>query len=137
MLPFQEGGAVEYVARETLSVGDYACRYRDGSSPPVRFERKGMGDLFGTMTTNYKRFKKEMNRATAEGIQLILAVEGSFTDVIAGWAHSQYSGDSMAKKLMTMQIRYKMDMVFCQSRFEMARYITEFYEAIGREKFRK
>lgn len=133
-LPFREGGAIEGVEKVTLSYGDYAVRYRDGSSPPVRFERKGMGDLYGTMTTGYPRFKKEMERARSDGASLILAVEGSLSDVLEGHRHSSWSGDSMTQKLFTLMVRYKMDVVFCVNRLEMARFISEYFQAIGRER---
>ena len=92
-----------------------------------------MGDLFGTMTSGYSRFKKEMGRAKESGIDLILAVEGTLGDVLDGISHSQFSGDSMAQKLFTLQVRYGLQVVFCSNRLEMTRHITEYFEAIGRE----
>lgn len=120
--------------RMTLSVGDYACRFLDGTIPPVRFERKSLPDLFGTMTSGYPRFKREMGRATAEGLTLILLVESPLLAVLNGTPRSQYSGESMIQKLFTLMIRYRLTIIFCKGRVEMARYIREYCEAIGRER---
>ena len=97
------------------------------------FERKGLGDLFGSLTQGYKRFKAEIQRAREAHVDLILLVEHSLSTVLDGYAHSQFGGDSMVKKLMTLQVRHKFPVVFCQARFEAARYVVEYFCAIGRE----
>lgn len=132
-LRFKVAGSVEGVEKATLNVGDYAVRFRDLTQPPVVFERKAMGDLFGTMTQGYPRFKKELRRAKEGGIDLILIIEGTLGDVLDGTAHSKFSGESMVQKLFTMQVRYAMPVVFSANRIEMARHIVEYFEAIGRE----
>ena len=43
-----------------LNVGDYCICFHDGHIPSVVFERKSVGDLFGTLTGGYDRFKKEI-----------------------------------------------------------------------------
>ena len=78
-LNFPVGGVVEKVTAMKLDVGDYQCRFRDGTIPPCSFERKGLGDCYGTMTSGYLRFKKEMKGAkegaepTLEGTPLMEA----------------------------------------------------------------
>ena len=121
------------IERRCLSVGDYGCEYENGWAPPFYFERKSIGDLYGTMTGGYKRFKAEMERAVEAKVKLVLIVEETLGEVGDGWKHSEFSGDSMIQKLFTLRVRYGLETVFCDGRREMVRYIKEFYCAIGRE----
>ena len=132
-MPFRIEGNVEGVETIKLDVGDYGVRYRDGVRPPVYFERKAIGDLWGTMTHDYPRWKRELKRAREAGVTLILIIEGSLTDVGSGWIHSGFPGPSMEQKLFTIQVRYSLPIVFSNNRLEMARYIVEYFSAIGRE----
>jgi ERCC4-type nuclease len=117
-----------------LDVGDYQVQYRDGYIPPVAFERKSIGDLYGTMTHGYARFKRELERAREGNIKLILIIEGTYTKIAGGYDRSEFQGESMVRKLMTMWIKYELVPVFCKDRVEMANYIAEYYCAIGRLK---
>ncbi len=128
---------IEQVKRMALPCGDYAVQYKDGYIPSVIFERKSIGDLFSTMTHGYTRFKREIEKAKEFDITLILAIEGTFSKVASGYDHSEYSGDSMIRKLMTMFVKYNLYPVFCRDRVEMASYITEYYIAIGKYKGNK
>lgn len=121
------------IIHEALSCGDYGCQFEDGYRPPFYFERKSLGDLYGTMTHGYKRFKKELERAKSEGIKLFLLCEDSLQTVSKGYSHSSLGGDSLVRKLFTLRVRYDLEAVFCGSRWECKRYIIEFYEAVGRE----
>ena len=132
-LKFKEDGMLEKVVRAKLDHCDYACQYTNGDYAPFFFERKSIGDLYGTMTQGYHRFKDEIKRCKADGHIMILAIEGTYTDVLAGFEHSRFSGASMAKKLMTLLLRYQVYPVFFSSRVEMAAYIRELFEAWGRE----
>ena len=115
-----------------LEVGDYGAIYKDSTVAPIYFERKGINDLFNTMTNNYDRFKEEMARAKEMGVKLVLAIEGTPATVLAGTPYSKFSGESMMRKLMTLWLRYDLMPMFCGTRAEMARVIFEFYEAFGR-----
>jgi len=131
-LKFQIGGVVTAVERATLPVGDYHAVYADDSSPPLFFERKSLGDLFSTMTQGYPRFKNEMLAASNAGLKLTMIVEASLSDVYGGYGHSQFSGESCVKKLMTLWCRYGLQPVFCNDRDESAAFIVETFDAIGR-----
>lgn len=131
-LEFSITGALTETARATLPVGDYVAEYTDGSRPPIYFERKSLPDLYGTMTHGYERFRKELKRARAGGVKLVLAIEAHFLDVAAGYEYSQFSGESMVRKLMTLWLKYDLMPLFCGGREEMATMIREFYEAFGR-----
>ena len=115
-----------------LEVGDYCCLYKDGSVPNIIFERKSIGDLFGTLGGGYERFKREIIRAKELNIKLILIIEGSLSKVLKGYDRSQLSGISIIKKLFTLWVRYDLLPVFAKDRDECSRFIIEYYLAIGR-----
>jgi len=129
-LNFKEGVFAEIV-REGLPVGDYWCEV-EGAEIPIVFERKSLGDLFGTMTSGYARFKREMARARQAGITLVLIIEGSMKDVAKGYQYSKFDGNAMLKKLFMLWIRYDLFPVFCEDRRTASRFIEETFSAVAR-----
>ena len=121
----------------SLAVGDYACQFKDGHIPPVFFERKSLGDLFGTMGKGYPKFKREMIKANEQEITLILIIENPLTDVLNGHAYSTMEGISVVRKLFTLWCKHGLKPVFCKNRREMAEYIKQFYIAVGKEYLRR
>ena len=130
-LDFKGIDGVEKVERMTLPYGDYTAIVH-GSPVPIVFERKGFSDLWGTMTGGYPRFKREMERAKADNIKLVLIIEGSYSDVYQGFDKSVYDGASMLKKLATLYVKYDLEYVFCESRRVMARRICDTFFAVER-----
>ena len=120
------------VEKHTLAVGDYACLLDDGSKCPVRFERKSLGDLYGTMTHGYERFKREMSRCTKMHISLIVIVEASFLEVAKGYKYSKFPGRGMIRKCFTLHLRYPdviiYPVIYTNNRSESAAYIKSYYE---------
>jgi ERCC4-type nuclease len=121
------------VKREKLLVGDYQAEFEDGYRPPICFERKGIGDLYGTLTSGYKRFKKEILRAQENKITLIIIIECTFTKVLGGYSHSTIEGITIIRTLFTLWVKYGIKPVFCKDREEASHYITEFFCALGRQ----
>jgi ERCC4-type nuclease len=130
-LDFSGIEGVDKVERMGLSYGDYTAIVH-GRPVPIFFERKGLSDLFGTMTSGYERYKKEMQRAKDDNVKLILIVEGTYTDVWNGIEHSQFDGKSMMKKLATLYVKYDHEYVLCESRRVMARRIADTFLAVER-----
>ena len=124
---------VDRIERTTLQVGDYQARFRDGTIPPVSFERKSLGDLFGTMTGGYKRFKEEVRRARDLQTCLKIIVEAPLAAVWQGTRYSEFPGPSMVQKCFTLMVRHRIQVIFCADRREMARYMLEYFLSIGRE----
>ena len=120
-----------------LDIGDYAVRFKDGYIPPFYFERKTLGDLFSSLTNDYERFKKEIQRATESNYILIIVVEGSFKRILSGYAHSTVEGLTILRKLITLLIRYRVWHHFFNTREDMAHYIAEFYVGVGKEYVRR
>ena len=92
-LEFEEGDVFDEVVREGVPVADYWAEL-DGIQLPLVFERKAMGDLFGTMTKGYQRFKREIERGKEHKLQIVLLIEGSMRDVAKGYKHSKFEGKS-------------------------------------------
>ena len=134
-LPFEVGGVITEVIVEGLPVGDYWMRFEDGREAEIVFERKSISDLWGTLTskTNHERFRREIGRARDSDMSLILIIEGTLGDVCRGNPRSKFKGVSMLRLLFTMWVRYNLFPVFCKNRTEMMRFITETFEAYGRE----
>lgn len=130
-LDFSGIEGVEKVEEMALPYGDYTAIVH-GKPVPIVWERKGFSDLWGTMTGGYDRFKREMERAKADNIKLILAIEGTYSDVWNGFERSQYDGPSMLKKLATLFVKYDLEYHFCESRRVMARRIVDTFYAIER-----
>ena len=130
-LEFEKMEGVDKVETIGLPFGDYTCMV-DGRQIPVAFERKSLGDLYGTMTSGYLRFKKEMVKAKECGHKLILITEGTYSDVEAGYSHSEFSGEAMVKKLETLAVKYDLEWWPCESRQVMAKRILGTFQAIER-----
>jgi hypothetical protein len=84
------------------------------------------------MGSGYERFKKEMERAKADSIKLVLIIEGTYSDVWNGYERSKIEGPSLLKKLATLYVKYDLEYVFCESRRVMARRITDTFLAVER-----
>lgn len=125
---------IESVRVGKLNVGDYTCEFTNGEKSKVVFERKSLGDLFGTLSQGYERFKKEIERAHECNTTLYIIIEGTLTRVARGYNHSRRSGLSIIAQLMTLLIKYNVHTVFCKDRKEMVLYITEFYRSEDRAR---
>lgn len=131
-LPLEFSNRVfDEVVVEGLPFGDYWVEL-EGKELPIVIERKSLGDLFGTMTNGYERFKKEVERVKDAECHLILAIEGSVSDVFGGYEHSQYKGESMLKKLAMLRVRHDIEVMFFGSRDEMRRWVEELFDAVRR-----
>ena len=122
---------VEKVEVAGLAFGDYSAIIH-GKVVPIVFERKGISDLFGTLTAGHARFKREMERAREANFKLIVVIEGTYTDVWNGIPHSKMDGEQIIKILNTMYAKYDLEFWFCESRRVMARRIVDLYSAIER-----
>jgi len=120
-----------------MDVGDYGAEFEDGHIVPIVFDRKSMGDLFGTMGRGYGRFKKCITRANDSNTTLFIIVEGSMTKVLKGYERSQIKGISMIYKLFTLWVKHGVQTIFCKDRAEMAEYITQFYIACGKQHVKR
>ena len=110
------------IVREALKLGDYgAATLTNGEQLamiPVFFQRKGLPDLFGTLT-NEKRhslLRDQCLMAIEVRAKLILAIEGTDEDVLNGFAYSDVPGTTVMKAITTMWFRYDLIPMLCASR---------------------
>ena len=129
-LEFRQG-VFDEIEVKGLEFADYSLEI-EGTKVPIMFERKSLGDLYGTMGTGYKRFKEEMRKAKEADCHLFLLIEASMQEVWKGYEHSSVSGDSMLKKLAMLRVRYDLEVHFFNGRREMARWIEEIFSAVAR-----
>lgn len=125
------------VAKKKLDFGDYGCIFKDGHRVPIFFERKSIGDLYGTMGKGYPRFKKEILRSQVAKATLFIIVEGTLSEIGRGYKHSKIQGKSMVYKLFTLWVKHGIQTIYTSSRKEMAEYITQFYIGCGKEHVRR
>ena len=135
-LKFKNRYITEVISRK-LDIGDYGCQFEDGHIPDIFFERKSIGDLFGTLGKGYERFKREIIRSQESKQTLFIIIEGSLTKIFLGYEHSTLKGISIVYKLYTLWVKHGIQPIFCKDRAEMAEYITQFYIACGKEYVRK
>ena len=68
---------------QKLDEGDYGLEDEEVSGR-TRIERKSVGDLYGTLSVvGHDRFVRELVRAKAKKLKMLVLVEGSFEDVYA------------------------------------------------------
>jgi ERCC4-type nuclease len=125
---------VDGVEKSTLSVGDYAVKYKDGHVPGIVFERKSIPDLFGSLSKGYKRFRRELMKAKESNKELIIIIEGTTQDIIKGTPYSQVQGIQVLRTLLSLYDRYQISHVFFRDRKEMALYVAEMFCAHGRTR---
>jgi len=128
-LKFRKSKVVEDVVVKTLNTGDYSIQ---GYEDQIAFERKSCQDLFSTLGSGHKRFKKELERAQTMDYFCII-IESSFTDVLTknfgGSHYSKMQGHVIIKILMTLKFKYNIDFVFCNNRTESAKFIREMFKS--------
>ena len=64
--------------RVALVVGDYTTEKLLGR---FHIERKSLADLYGTLTSGHRRFRREILRAQERSIQLVVIIEGTKKDM--------------------------------------------------------
>lgn len=121
--------------RKGLKFGDYGCMVEQNQIPIV-FERKGIGDLFGSLTAGYDRFKKVFLRAEAAGFKLIIVIEGTKERILEGYDHSARDPASIIKQLETIERKYGVVHMFFKTRHHMSIYIEEYFRGCEHEKAR-
>lgn len=125
------------VVSKGLVCGDYMVMFKDGYVMPLSFERKALGDLFSTLTSGYKRFKKEIVRAREAKVKLVIVIEGSLNRILKGAPHSTVAGITILRKLITLWMRYGVEFHWFTTREEMALFIVETFCKGGREHVEK
>lgn len=112
--------------RFKLLVGDYSTmKLRE----KFCIERKSLPDLYQTITKDHVRFRNELIRADVNGFKLVMYVEGTREDFIAknfpGGLIRKTKSETLEKIMITVEKRYKLEVVWCKSRDLMKKKIYE------------
>ena len=126
-----KAGIFDFVSISGLPVADYMIKLEDKECP-ILFERKGLGDLFGTLTHGIKRFKRELEKAEEFNCQVVLLIEGTMRDIVDGYEHSSVEGQQILRTVFTLFVKYGVIPVFCPDRRSMAKFIEEIATALQR-----
>jgi len=123
-----------------LKVGDYACEYK-GVLLKTHFERKSPSDFFGTLVQGHNRFIRELERAKALNIKLIVIVECDYSTFVKkefdGAEHSFLSPLILTKILHTTMLNHNLEVVFCNGRKEMVLYIKNYFDALKNKEIKR
>lgn len=130
-LAFPKTDGVETIS-QALPVGDYSAV---GSKVVV--ERKSIADLFSSYTANYDAERAKITRARELGLKFILGIEASASEIRKGhtyWSggeehESKKSGISMVRQLMSVSVKYGVDVWFADGRKDLAFRIMEYFLA--------
>ena len=133
-LVFRKSKIFEGTISKMLNVGDYSL---EGYEDKIAFERKEIGDLFGTLGKGHKRFKKELERAKDyEYFAIIiespfnLVYEKSYSDA----HYSKMQGHVIISILCTLILKYGIDVFWCNSRNEASSLIRNMFKSYLRLK---
>ena len=137
VLDFEIGNGVSEIIDTKLPYGDYMAGFEDKDGKhiefmPLSFDRKTLGDLFGTLGAGMERFKREMSRANEDGVKLIIIVEACFAEVKNGYEHSKVEGESILKTMHTLWVKHDVPYILCNDREDMKEIILHFFSSIGR-----
>lgn len=104
--------------RRKLDSGDYGARFPvngDWLQIPVVIERKmSIDELCQCFTRERKRFKREFERAAANGIKTYLLIENaSFEQMYAHDYKSLMTPQALISSLLAWSIRYRLQVVMC------------------------
>lgn len=118
-----------------LDTADYQALYENNMVSRYVIERKGsLSDLFSTLTSNYSRFKREIQRAKDKELIMILAIETNFSNVLKGCKHSSVKGQTIIRKMFTLWMKYGIYFMFCKNAEEMSKFIIELFLYAGKHK---
>ncbi len=113
--------------RKGLKFCDYGAMFSTTYQYPVVFERKGIGDLFSSLTFGYSRLRNMFDRAEKAGYKVIIVIEGTKEKVLKGYPHSARDPESVLVQLETIKRKYGVDYMFFGTRTAMANYIVDYY----------
>lgn len=124
-----------------LGEGDYTALV-DGSPTDVRIERKSAGDLFGSFSHHYEQERNKILRCKDKGVKYVLVVESPCSEIRQGHEYRKggeshrvkKDGLSMVRQLMTVSIKYGVEVHYFNGRHEMAFWIQEYLTSWVKQK---
>lgn len=100
-------------------------------------ERKSLGDLYGTLTSGHKRFRRELVRAEERGIELQVLIEGTKADMRAKrfpmGEDRLISGETVLKIVATLSKRTGVVFIWTKDRQAAKRRLLRILKAKEKE----
>jgi len=119
------------VIKKKLDTGDYSL---EGMETRFTIDRKSLPDLFGTLGKGYTRFRKELVRSQELeyfGIYIEGTPEKVFAKDFPGSYHiKRMTGRAVMRQLKTIEEKYGVHVVFCESRVGCKRAIKKKFSTL-------
>lgn len=120
-----------------LDVGDYSVEEYEKR---IAIERKSLPDLFQTLGRGNKRFKKELERAR-EYEYFAIIIDGSYRECkyksFPGSHYSSMRGYVIAQIVLTLHIKYGINVFFAEDRMESAELVRDLFRTYLKLKGKK
>jgi ERCC4-type nuclease len=123
---FKATGSVQDVKVIKLDTGDYSI---EGLEEVFMVERKASVDeLFMNLGVQWKRFEREMERAKPYKYKY-LVIEATMREVYRGSCYSKMSGRFIMARLVHLQLKYGVQVIFAGSGMHVPGYIIQLMKA--------
>ena len=128
---FSATGSVRDVKVVKLDTGDYSI---EGMEDSFMIERKSSVDeLFMNLGVQWKRFEREMERAKPFKHKY-LVIEATMRDVYRGSRYSKMSGRFIMARLVYLQLKYGIQVIFAGSGTHVPGYIVQLMKTVAAEE---
>jgi len=108
------------IIKKKLDEGDYTT---EKLLNKAHIERKSGIDLYGSIIQGHERFRAELMRAVQKDIKLVIMVECPeavfYRKTFKGGYRVKTPGSVLKKILKTMQIKYNVEVVWCEDRDDL------------------
>jgi len=123
---FKATGSIRDVKVIKLDTGDYSI---EGLEEIFMVERKASVDeLFQSLGVQWERFEREMERAKPYKYKY-LVIEANMRDIYRGSRYSKMSGKFIMSRLVYLQLKYKVQVIFAGSGVHVPSYIIQLMKA--------
>lgn len=123
---FQATGSVQDVKVSKLDTGDYSV---EGMEDIFMVERKASVDeVFMNLGVQWVRFEKEMERAQSFKYKY-LVIEATMREVYRGSRYSKMSGRFIMARLVHLQLKYDVQVIFAGSGMHVPGFIIQLMKA--------
>lgn len=123
---FQATGSVHDVKVIKLDTGDYSIQ---GMEEEFMVERKASVDeLFMNLGVQWARFEREMERAKPYKYKY-LVIEATMREIYRGSRYSKMSGRFIMARLVYLQFKYGMNVIFAGSGMHVPGFIVQLMKA--------
>ena len=135
--------AVDWCQVVALPFGDYWCVLKDDHVVPFVFERKATNDFFSSFSGRYEYEKDKLLRCRDAGMDYIVILEGSLSEILKGDKHCSKEGISLIRTMKTWEIKFYCGdndyarVVWCNDRKEMTTHIEESFYAYGKRYYER